>query len=138
MYISQHSTGLKVFKTEIHKITKSDRGNVALSSNFKICMSLIHFRSVFSFNISYSLMFRTIQLLRGATMGRWVVGDRIFVKKHNGKTRVGGFFSVCKLRDATLFYTLCFLMECEVFFALSLFQTWRLFETSAMALQNVL
>ena len=95
LYISQHPTGLKVFKTENHEITNSDGGNVELSSNFKIYMSLIHFRSVFPFNISCSLMFRAIQSLHGATMGGWVVGDRIFVKKYYGKTRVGGFlFSV--------------------------------------------
>ena len=35
LYISQHPTGLKGFKTENHKITNSDGGNVELSSNFQ-------------------------------------------------------------------------------------------------------
>ena len=38
-----------------------------------------------------------IKSLRSATMGGWVKdGDGTFVKKRYGKTRLGGFFILCK------------------------------------------
>ena len=57
-YISDHPTGLKVFEAENHKRTNSDRRNVELSSVFKICMSLTHFKPVFPIYISYFWMLR--------------------------------------------------------------------------------
>ena len=47
------TTGLKVFETENHKRTNSDRRNVELSSVFKICMSLTHFSLVSPFYTSF-------------------------------------------------------------------------------------
>ena len=49
--------------------------------------------------------------IRSAPMGRWVWGgDRMFVKKRYGKTRVGGFLFSVRV-ELPFFYTLCFLME---------------------------
>ena len=110
MYISEHATGLKLFETENHKRTNSDRRNIELSSIVKICMLLTHFTSVFSFYISHFLMFMTVQSLRSATMGEWLgVGYRIFVKKRYEKIRVGGFlFSVRVTRRFPFLYLMLF------------------------------
>ena len=53
--------------------------------------------------------------IRNATMGRWVrAGDRIFVKKRYGKTRVGGCLFSVRV-ELPFFYALGFLMEFEFF-----------------------
>ena len=57
-----------------------------------------------------------IKSLRSATMGGWVRDvDRTFVKKRYGKTRVGGFFILCKSYVRLPFFIPCFLMEYEFF-----------------------
>ena len=49
-------------------------------------------------------------------VGGWVRDvDRTFVKKRYGKTRVGGFFILCKSYVRLPFFIPCFLMEYEFF-----------------------
>ena len=65
--------------------------------------------------------------IRSGTMGRWVRGgDKIFVKKRYGKTRVGGFLFSVRV-ELPFFIPYAFWWNMS-FSALSLF-TWLLFET---------